>query len=330
MTLFISNIDILLSHFLFIARGHAGSRRVSPEPTGSLLMSNMSKYKILQVRSWYSKYFSTSPMLCAYPPIFYPASAQYLAFSVVSISRQLLVMRRPLPILGTIVANKYRDGIYAKLLTLIDKNRISRYLDKIRKEHEMGIEKIIPELLRRRLRAHQSINQGFSNFIWRGNEYEMVSHYISVITANTAAMNFAICLGFQIWYSLMPTLMLTIGNYDYHYILSPEAVQSFKDTTRIWSPQTIKLVAEQCETLNQYLMQAAGSTLETGGACTSGGGTSAESLTFDPMEIRGEESHKVVLRKLVIACLAVCILSTVSYITVSGTELCLQFLEGKE
>lgn len=328
ITLFISNIDIL-SNFLFIARGHAGSRRVSPEPTGSLLMSNMSQYKILQVRSWYSKHFSTSPMLCAYHPIFYPASAQYLAFCVVSISRRLLVMRRPLPILGTIVANKYRDGIYAKLLTLIDKNIISQrtiqFMDK--KEDEMGIEKRIPELLRKRINlnngAHQSINQGFSNFIWRGYEYEMVSHYLDVITANTAAMNFAICLGFQIWYSLMPSLMLTIGYYDFHLILSPEAVKSFKDTTREWSPQTIKLAAELCENLNQSLMQAAGSTLETGGA-------SAESNETGTLEIRGgEETHKVVLRKLVIACLAVCILSTVSYITVSGTELCLQFREGR-
>lgn len=319
ITLFISNIDIL-SNFLFIARGHAGCRRVSPEPTGSLLMSNMSQYKILQVRSWYSKHFSTSPMLCAYHPIFYPASAQYLAFCVVSISRRLLVMRRPLPILGTIVANKYRDGIYAKLLTLIDKNIISQrtiqFMEKIRKEHEMGIEKIIPELLRKRLRAHQSINQGFSNFIWRGYEYEMVSHYIDVLTANTAAMNLAICLGFQIWYSLMPSLMLTIGYYDFHLILSPEAVKSFKDTTREWSPQTIKLATELCENLNQSLMQAAGS--------------SAESNETGTLEIRGgEESHKVVLRKLVIACLAVCLLSTVSYITVGGTELCLQFREGR-
>lgn len=127
MTLFISNID-LIYNFFFIARGLAGSRRVRPEPTASLLMSQMSQYKILQVRSWYSKHFSTSPMLCAYPPIFYPGSAQYLAFSVVSISRRLLVMRRPLPIFGTIVANKYREGVYAKLLTLMEYSRIIREL----------------------------------------------------------------------------------------------------------------------------------------------------------------------------------------------------------
>lgn len=146
-------------------------------------------------------------------------------------------------------------------------------------------------------------------------------------------MNQAICLGFPIWYSFMPSLMLTIGNYDWHWILSPDFDKSFKDSTREWSPQTIKLAEELCEDLSHSLMHAAGSTLETGGPSTSGCGTSAESNetgTFDPLGIRArEETHKVVLRKLVISCLAVCLLSTVSYITVGGTELCLQFLEGR-
>ena len=51
---------------------------------------------------------------CFVPPVFDSVSAHYLAFSVVSISRQQLVMRRPLPILATIVANKYSKGILAK------------------------------------------------------------------------------------------------------------------------------------------------------------------------------------------------------------------------
>ncbi|CAK9165878.1 unnamed protein product [Ilex paraguariensis] len=203
---------------------------------------------------------------------------------------------------------------------------IHKFLQKRRSDLDKTIEL-------RNLKAHQSINQGFSNFIWRGYEYEAIRHYIDVLTANTAAMNQAICLGFQIWYSLMPSLMLTIGNYDFHFILSPDFYKSFKDSTREWSPQTIKLAEELCEDLSHSLMHAAGSTLETGGASTSGCGTSAESNetgTFDPLGIRArEETHKVVLRKLVISCLAVCLLSTVSYITVGGTELCQQFMEGK-
>lgn len=99
-------------HFIFIARGYAGSRRVMPEPTASPLMTEMSQYTRLKVGSWYSKFWSSSPMLCSYPPIYYAASARHLAYCAVSISRRLLVMRRPLPILGAIVANKYLSGVF--------------------------------------------------------------------------------------------------------------------------------------------------------------------------------------------------------------------------
>lgn len=187
MTLFqiMINLDFL-SNFIFIARGHAGSRRVTPEPTASLLMTEMSQYsKILQVRSWYSKHFSSSPMLCAYPTIFYPASALYLAFCAESITRWRLVMRRPLPMLGTIVANKYITGIFYKILKLQRNERI-------RKEYEKGIECIIlEEGLRERLRVHRRIKGGVSNIIWGVYEYEWLSHYLSVLIANTNAMNLA-------------------------------------------------------------------------------------------------------------------------------------------
>lgn len=111
MLLLLYNIDILYN-FIFISRGYAGSRRVIPEPTASQLMTDMSQYRTLMVRSWYSKFFSSSPMLCSYPTIYYASSARYLAFCAESITRMQLVMRRPLPILGTIVANRYLSGIF--------------------------------------------------------------------------------------------------------------------------------------------------------------------------------------------------------------------------
>ncbi|KAL4187247.1 hypothetical protein AMTRI_Chr09g18020 [Amborella trichopoda] len=75
-------IDIL-DRFIFIAR-YGGSRRVILEPTASLLMTEMSQYQILGFRSWYSKFFSCSPI----------------------------------PILGRIVANKYSQGIYEKIIRI--------------------------------------------------------------------------------------------------------------------------------------------------------------------------------------------------------------------
>lgn len=63
----------------------------------------MSLCKSLQLRERYANNFSKSPLLCAIPPHLYPASAKDLAFSAVSISKRLLVMRRPLPISGTVL-----------------------------------------------------------------------------------------------------------------------------------------------------------------------------------------------------------------------------------
>lgn len=258
-------------NYIFIQRWHAGSRQILTEPVASQLMTQMSLY---------SKHFSTSPILCSYSPI-----------------------------LGTIVANKYRDGVFATLT------------------ENLKIITGIPETLRKRLRTNQSISEGFSNLIWWGYEYERISQFLEVVKLNTNAMNFTICLGFQIWYSLMPSIILALEYYDLNQILCPEVVKYVKDTTRCWPAEILKGALEQCYNyFDNGFMQAAGGS-------TSGGGTGAElndMATFDPLGIRGGEAtpRNVVLKKLVIACLAVCILSSVSYASVCGTELCQQFFEG--
>jgi len=109
-----------------------------------------------------------------------PSSAHYLAFRLVSISNRLLVMRRSLPILGTIVSTKYRKGI---LSILLKKN------ERLRNNSNF--------------RVQQSINEAFSNFIWRGHEYERISFYLNAVKENNETMNYAICLGFPIWYALI-------------------------------------------------------------------------------------------------------------------------------
>lgn len=51
-------------------------------------------------------------MLTSYPPFFYAGSAHYLANCAVSISSRQLVMRRPLPILASIVSKQYLSGVF--------------------------------------------------------------------------------------------------------------------------------------------------------------------------------------------------------------------------
>lgn len=214
-------------------------------------------------------------------------------------------------ILGTIVANKHRDGIFFKLLTL-NENRRSQ--------------SIVVDRERLSNRAYQSIHEGFSSFIWRGYEYERISYFLEAVRANTDAMNYSICLGFTIWYSLMPTLLLGFVHYDYSQFLCPENLRLFKESTRDWSTCMIQGTTEMAMKLCGILYneQINNSTLDTGGASV------LENETFDTMVRRGEEvPRNLVLKKLVIACLALCILSTISYTTVCGTELSKQFLEGQ-
>lgn len=79
----------------------------------SPLLTFMSQYN---VSSRHSHLFSTSPILTSYPPCVYGASAHYLAMCAQSISKRLLVMRRPLPLLATISSNKYSSGLFSKLI----------------------------------------------------------------------------------------------------------------------------------------------------------------------------------------------------------------------
>lgn len=269
--------------------------RVRPEPTGSPLLMYMNQSKILELRSWYSKHFSTSPLLYAYPPIFYAASAQYLALHLVSISRRQLVMRRPLPILGTIVATKYRDGIYKQIIS-----QRGRY---------------IPERLQR---TYQSIHERFSNFIWRGYEYPVISGYLETVKSNIESINKAICLGFQVWYSLLPCIMLRYHNYN--EILNPEVVAYIKNSIRDWSSSRINTFSDMLDIIHTWISQTEWARPQSSGAGASW--ASAEpNYKFDPLGIR-EEIHKGVLRKLVLSCLTVCLLSSVAY---TGTELANNF-----
>jgi len=100
-----------------------------------------------------------------------------------------------------------------------------------------------------------------------------------------------------------------------------------------WTPQFIDCFMDLCVSVKNLfihnMQKTAAGTLDTAGASSSGGGETPGWIeSFDPLRVREQESHKIVLRRLVIACIAVCLLSSVSYATVCGTELCHQFYDG--
>lgn len=174
-------------------------------------------------------------------------------------------------------------------------------------------------------------NDGLETFRWRG--YDTFSVYLDAVNANIEAMNFSICLGFQIWYYLMPVLMQSVGYSNSNGILNPEVVNYIKDRSRDWSAPMIQRPIDLCD--HMYNMIQVG-TLERGGASSSVLGTIAESYytgTFDPLlEIRkGEEVEyhkKVRLTKVVIACITVCILNSLFVTNACGTDLYQLYIDG--
>lgn len=113
----------------------------------------------------------------------------------------------------------------------------------------------------------------------------------------------------------------------YGEILNPDKIFDIKDNISSWSSwsqKRIETTIELCESVRYWFTQpVAGGMFET---ASSSGVELNESETQEPVV---GVNHKVVLKRLVIACIATCILSSVNYTTVCGAELSKHILEGK-
>ncbi len=229
--------------------------------------------------------------------------------------RRVILRRQFPPIFRTILSSKYACGVYEQLLNLEHRQRI--------REHELRsrIDRKV------RNRTYQPIYEGFSNLIWRrNNKYEVVSKYVDNVIATTDAMNYAICLGFHVWYGLIPSIMLSSECYNVYDIINPETVARVKAFTANVSPGFQQVCNEKLT--NEVMRDPVGALRSS----TSGVGYGQEMETFDPLglikkdeirEVEAVSSRKQVLfRDLVIVCLAACLLISICYTTFSGTELC--------
>lgn len=224
----------------------------------------------------------------------------------------------PLPISSTylcsLMACHYRRGIYGKLIELNISQKTRELMD-LKRGYKNKIERL--ESIRESIRAGLPLNERGSDYA----DYVRLSSYISAIGANTNAMNLAICLGFQVWYAYIPYFMLYLPHYTISELVNPEKVGALRELASEWSPQISLYCAELCQSIAKFLTEAV-----FGATSTEDPVVTAQTQLFDPLslneEARGKEMHKAVLQKLVLACLTVIILNSVSYATVCGTELC--------
>lgn len=117
----------------------------------------------------------------------------------------------------------------------------------------------------------------------------------------------------------MPTLLLGFVHYDYSQLLSPSTVGFFKKTTQYWSDWMIEYSTENAIKLGLLINN------ETLDDLNSADINILDSINDDELT----HGRNLVLKKLMIACLTLCLLSAITYTGACGTELSNQFLTGK-
>lgn len=115
-------------------------------------------------------------------------------------------------------------------------------------------------------------------------------------------MNFAICLGYKVWYAYLPCLMLSMGCFDIYELLSPGRVDFFKLSE---DPLANIFLQKHDPRVLMEALQTDGSESSIGEACTSGSeactwkaGEWNRKEIFDPLgivekQIREEERGQV-------------------------------------
>lgn len=251
----IINNAIFLKSFLFIMSGQSGSSRVSLPPALSFSMQMVSELTSTRVQLFKKTLFCSMPLLVAYPPIFYPASVSHLSFSAVSISKKLLVLRRPLPLLGRIAAYNQVAGIYTKLLV--------------------------------------------SNPMKRITENQVIYKY--GVTTPCDAIIFCLCIGFSMWYAMLPDTLLTMPSYNsYDVLLNPDVMETIRRITSTMSDDIARLFLGVFSDLSMIMSSDGASPVMTSTGINAD--SQAESCShFDPLRVTRRE----MLTKLIFSCLTV-------------------------
>lgn len=260
-------------------------------PMASPVMKMMSEYYSWCVSFWLrNRCFERSPLLLKCPTSFYPAPLWYLSFSAVSISQKYIIWRKYLPLLGRIFS--YYSIIKGTYLEIVKRNPIVRNPYMVLIIDERGL---------------KNMNMDETNIVRRKG----------VKDANDFCdrVNFSICIGFKVWYVLMPAVLLSSTSYaDYDVLLNPENVQALGRIAHGWLDQVNQMIRDAFMSTGQgisiSIMDGVGAEQPV---IHSAEHTLRVPSTFDPLLINEAENHQRVLKRLVFSCLAACVLTTTTY-----------------
>lgn len=270
-------------------------------PTGSPVMREMTLLQMQKIQERaLEEFFSKSPILTHIPPLSYFASARYLASTAVSISRDLFVVRRPLPCLERIaqtiysrkVVDRFRTSEY-NLRGVIDKLLIFKYPERL---HDITVK------ISDRINLLQKRYDPFSNFL------DMVKDDILFkADFEKSLMSGVVRQGYSIWHTLIPVLITNIGVFKTHSeILHPDVLHSIKECLLAWSDLSIIRVSDVFDQIYGYIIRVESTAPDV---------TESDKIMM--------EASKIVISRLVIASLTVCILLSASYLT--GNDLLVEY-----
>jgi hypothetical protein len=76
--------------------------------------------------------------------------------------------------------------------------------------------------------------------------------YLDGIHSPCDAIIFCLCLGFNMWYSLLPEVIMTLPAYNcYEVIINPEVIATIRKIASVETTQITKLFLETCANLSQ-------------------------------------------------------------------------------
>lgn len=186
---------------------YAFCRPNSVFPLASPLILFMCRYRLECAQYWLRNHFyEKSTLIYKCPTLLYTGSVQALVYRLVSINREYILFRKPLPFI-----NKKRR-IYNKLLS----SNLSRMgLIKFLEKEPVGLKAVIMKSTYKEVApGYLTLNSGY--------HYKR-EYMVTLLMFCCQHLNLALCIGFSLWYAIIPRVMLETSSYM-DLLFSPEII----------------------------------------------------------------------------------------------------------
>lgn len=124
----------------------------------------------------------------------------------------------------------------------------------------------------------------------------------------------------------MPTILMGYVHYTYQEILSPDTVRFFKGLTQDWPDWMIEktgdIAVKLCSLMEKGYVDNEFNSIDIEDS-------EIIDLIHSKNDVDLSQGRKLMVRKLVQACFTVCLLSTITYTGICGTELSIKLFSGK-